>query len=269
MNKLAPTSTSHVCRGIASFGDVELQTISALAIDSARTQLAIGQYFYPRQGVVLLDVPARCIRWQSDWAYSSSDDIDALAFSRDGRRVWVALSDGSLRCFGADDGELKKRTERCAGDSISDVRLSRDARFAVAQGSWDRSTGWSGPPVDMNEYFTTLITADATAGEVDKAREPALIDAILATTTGRHALLRFKNVATLAISPDAKLDLVSVVKGHEAAPQLLVRDRASGRNIDTLTFHRPGDFALAATFTDDSKGFWVGTQSGLLFGYAL
>jgi hypothetical protein len=266
MNPLAPASTSNLLRGMASFGDVKLASINALAVDAAESLLAVGQYAYPQTGVELLELATRKIRWRSAWGYSSDDAVKGLAFSRDGQRLWIALANGALRCYDVADGTLQKKTKKCPGDFITEVRLARDAQWAVARGGWDQSTGWSGPPVDMNEYFTALLPAEA--GD-DAPRPDGLADTLLAATPPPHSLLRFRDAATLAYSPDGTRELFSIVKGHEAAPQLLLRARPDKQLLDTLTFHRPGDFALAATFTDDGAKLWLGTESGLLFGYAL
>ncbi len=263
-----PTSTSGRCQLLAAL-DLTLAIIDPVAIDSGERLLAVGQYRHPQQGVAVIDLATRAKRWQSDWSYSTADGIDSLAFSTDGARLWVGLSGGSLRCHAVADGRLLKQTRPSPGDSVDAVRLSRDARYAVISGRNDANlTGWSGG-VSRYDSFAGLIAADAPELVAPVAEDHPLVRAIVAASPGPNTLLRFRDAAPLAYSPDGALELVSQVKGHEAAPLLFVRPRSGGAPLDTLTFRRPGDFALCAAFTDDGARFWVGTQSGRLFSWSL
>jgi hypothetical protein len=242
--------------------DPTLALIDALAVDAGEKLIAVGQYFHPREGVALVDLATRVVRWRNDWSYSTVDSVDSLAFSSDGERLWVALSGGALRGHDVADGRLLKQTRPLPGDSIDAVRLSRDARYAVVDATNDlNQTGWSGG-VTRLESSSFLVAADAPLPSGDA--EP-LMRAV--TRPGRNTLLRFRDAARIACSPDGAVELVSRIKGHEPAP--IVEIRQGTTLVDTITFRRPGDFALAGTFSDDGTRFWVGTQSGLLFAWSL
>ena len=260
-SQFIPVSASSLCRCTSAFEGLHSTSVIALAVDPKQSMLAVGQYSHPSAGIVLLDLNGPTERWRKQWPYNTSAWIEGMAFSTDGRRLWTALSDGRLQSHDVDGSPLRETT--AAGGDVSDVRLGRDAQWAVVCGSWDRSPGYGAwGAVDFNEYFTTLVAADA-QGDATDSNE--LIASILSNTPAHHDLFRFRNSATLAFSPDGTLELVSVVEGHEAAPQLLVRTRFNGSILDTLTFSRARDFALAAVFAEDGVTFWIGTHSGLLF----
>jgi hypothetical protein len=265
--------------------DLGLQAIDAMAIDSSERLLAVGQYHYPHQGVALIDLQAsrsppargsasprssrladleaRAKRWQCDWQYSTYHELHSLAFTSDGARLWLALGDGSLRCHSVEDGRLLKETAPVSGDSIDKVRLSRDARYAVVEGSDDLNrTGWSGG-VTQYQSFSVVVAAD---GPKEIADEPSLVRDVTNASPGRSTLLRFRDSATLAYSRDGSLELVSRLKGHESAPLLILQERA-GAALDEIRFRRTADFALAAVFSE--RAFWVGTQSGLIFAWSV
>jgi hypothetical protein len=244
---------SRRCRSIAAL-DLQLSAIDAMAVDAAEQLLAVGQYHYPKTGVALIDMKEQKTRWSYDWQYSTYEELHSLAF---GRELWAALGDCRLRSFSLADGRLTKETGAVSGDSIGRVVLSRDARYAVIEGADDLNrTGWSGG-VTRLESFREVVPAEGKADEEARASGP-----------GRNLLLRFRDSASLAWSPDGKLELVSRLRGHEAAPLLVLQER-SGAILDEIRFVREADFALAATFSDDSTRFYVGTQSGLIFAWVI
>ncbi len=261
---LAPRSARLSVHCVAALENRPRASIVALAVDPATSVLAVGRYDHPHTGIALFDLATMSERWQQRWSYSSDDNLEALAFSADGLRLWTALSNGRLVCRDVIDGRVQRET-RPQGDTVSDVRLCRDARWAVVSGSWNNDPGygaWGGG--DFNDYFTTLVAADAETEAPDKE---TLVASILASTPAIHHLSRFRKSATLAIASDGMRDIFSVVEGHAAAPIVQLRER-SGSVLETLTFHRAQDFAVSGAFAEGDASFWLGTHSGLLFQFA-
>lgn len=237
--------------------------VIAMAVAPDAASVALGWYEHPRTGVELVETETDRTLWTTSWPYSTADFIHGVAFRRDGARIWVAMSDGRLRCYAAADGVLLRETAAtCA--SVRSVILARDASYAVARGTVERNpTGWYAVASSEDEV-TELIEAEGPSPPADTA---ACIANVVASAPGPNTLLRFGGEAPLAYSHDGKLELF----GHadESAPRVWVRARDDSRRVIDAMELPPHEVPLSGAFDDTGRRYFVGTRAGRIYGGAL
>jgi hypothetical protein len=244
--------------------DLKATTIRAIAVDSRERFVAISQYDHPREGVALVDLSSGSIAWRAWWEFSTSDMVHSVAFTRDGERLWVALSSASLRCYAAADGVLFRETP--SSSDVESAKLSRDARYAVIRGSVDRTPGWFAFAATIETFEVVEPADEALPASADRK---AMIEAVARTCAEPSVtVLRFGGKAPIAHSPDGALEVVCEYDERSGRSRFIVRSRSTATDLDVVELPSY-EGALCATFTDDSARFYVGTSKGRVLGFSV